>query len=345
MTAKKVLKGIKDNHHAGTDGAMSGTACSFADDTNRPADVKKDNNALYKREEVMSKLFNTENKKGLYLVLSACFLLVLAASVAAIDIPTGKTSDDYVKEAQSHVKIISAEETKALMDNNSNTVLLDIRAFDEFKEHGWIEGRTVLPHGMVIFKIRDIVPNKDVPIVVYCKKGKRSALVAYQIQQMGYENVRYLDGGILTWQRKGLPTVTSGVSRIAEQAVVPEGEMPTGKMPNDFVKEASGLVKGVSPFESNKLMESRNVFLLDIRSQQEIESQGIIDGALVMEHGKVIFNIKKKVHDANMPLLVICKQGGRSALIAQQLQEMGYNDVHHIEGGIVAWKEAGLPVK
>jgi rhodanese-related sulfurtransferase len=64
-----------------------------------------------------------------------------------------------------------------------------------------------------------------------------------------------------------------------------------------------------------------------------------------MEHGKVIFNIKKKVHDANSRLLVICKKGGRSALIAQQLEEMGYKDVHHIDGGIIAWKEAGLPVK
>jgi rhodanese-related sulfurtransferase len=64
-----------------------------------------------------------------------------------------------------------------------------------------------------------------------------------------------------------------------------------------------------------------------------------------MQHGKVIFNIKKKVHDANSPLLVICKKGKRSALIAQQLQEMGYKDVHYIKGSITAWKEAGLPVK
>jgi len=52
-----------------------------------------------------------------------------------------------------------------------------------------------------------------------------------------------------------------------------------------------------------------------------------------------------KVHDANSPLLVICKKGGRSALIAQQLQEMGYKDVHPIKGGIIGWKQAGLPVK
>ena len=293
----------------------------------------------------MKKLLTTLTKKSLCLVMSVSFVIALAASVSAIEIPKGKTGDDYVKEAKAHVKGIPAEEAKKLMDSTDNVVLLDIRSFAEFKKHGWIEGRTVLPHGMVMFKIRKIVPDKAVPIIVYCKKGKRSSLVTYQLQQMGYENVKYLEGGTLTWKRKGLPVVSSGISKIAEEAVVPEGDIPTGKSAADFVAEANKVVKAVSPSEAKQKMGAKDGVLLDIRSAQEIKSQGAIDGALVMEHGKVIFNIKKKVHDANSPILVICKKGGRSSLIAQQLQEMGYKDVHHIKGGIIAWKEAGLPVK
>lgn len=293
----------------------------------------------------MKKLLTTVTKKSLCLILSVSFVIALAASVSAIEIPKGKTGDDYVKEAKANVKGISAEEAKQLMDSTDNVVLLDIRSFAEFKKHGWIEGRTVLPHGMVMFNIRKIVPNKGVPIIVYCKKGKRSALIGYQLYQMGYENVKYLEGGMLTWKRKGLPAVSSGISKIAEEAVVPEGDIPTGKSAAAFVAEANKAVKAVSPSEAKQKMGAKDGVLLDIRSAQEIKSQGAIDGALVMEHGKVIFNIKKKVHDANSPILVICKKGGRSALIAQQLQEMGYKDVHHIKGGILAWKEAELPVK
>ena len=293
----------------------------------------------------MNKIVTAVTKKSLCLVLSVSFVIALAVSVSAIEIPKGKTGDDYVKVAKAHVKGISVEEAKKVMDSTDNAVLLDIRAFAEFKQHGWIEGRTVLPHGMVIFNIRKIVPNKNVPIIVYCKKGKRSALVAYQLQQMGYENVTYLEGGILTWKRKGLPAVSSGISKIAEKAAVPKGDMPTGKSAADFVAEANKMIKEISPFEAKQKMGIKDAFLLDIRSEQEMKSQGAIDGALVMEHGKVIFNIKKKVHDANSPLLVICKKGKRSALIAQQLQEMGYKDVRYIKGGIIAWKEAGLPVK
>jgi rhodanese-related sulfurtransferase len=293
----------------------------------------------------MKKLLTAVTKKSLCLILSVSLSIALAASVSAIEIPKGKTGDDYVKEAKAHVKGISAEEAKKLKDSTNNVVLLDIRSFAEFKQHGWIQGRTVLPHGMVIFNIREIVPNKNVPIIVYCKKGKRSALVAYQLQQMGYENVTYLEGGILAWKRKGLPAVSSGISKITEKAVVPKGAMPAGKSAADFVAEANKVVKAISTSEAKRKMDAKDAALLDIRTEQEIKFQGGIDGALVMEHGKVIFNIKKKVHDANSPLLIICKKGKRSALIAQQLQEMGYKDAHHIKGGIIAWKEAGLPVQ
>ncbi len=278
----------------------------------------------------------------LVMILSVSLILALSASVFAIEIPKGKTAEDFVNEAKAHIQGISPEETKKLMDGTDNVVLLDIRSFAEFKEHGWIPGRTVLPHGTVIFNITKIVPNNDVPIIVYCKKGKRSTLVAYQLKQIGYENAMWLDGGILGWIRKGLPVEKSGNSKIAEAPVVPKGKMPAGKSADDFVAEANRAVKAVSPSDAKQMMGAKDAVLLDIRSAQEIESQGAIDGALVMEHGKVVFNIKKKVHDANKTLLVICKKGSRSALVAQQLQEMGYKDVHRIKGGFIAWKEAGL---
>jgi len=293
----------------------------------------------------MIKVKNSVTKRCLCLFLSVGFIISLAVTVSAITIPTGKTGDDYVKEAKKHITGISTDEAKTLVDSNSGMVLLDIRSFQEFKTHGWIKGRTVLPHGMVVFKIRDIVPNKSAPVIVYCKKGKRSALVTYQLKQMGYENVKYMEGGIVSWKRKGFPVVSSGTSKIADKPVVPNGDMPAGKTADDFVAEANKVVKAISPSEAQGIIGKKGTTLLDIRSAQEIESQGAVGGALSMEHGKVIFNIKKKVHDADSPLLVICKKGGRSALIAQQLQEMGYKDVHHIKGGILAWKDAGLPLK
>lgn len=293
----------------------------------------------------MNRLFVNVRKRDLSVILGALFVVALLAAASAVEIPTGKTSDDFVAEAKAHVEGISPEQTKQLIDGGSGVVLLDIRTFEEFEEHGWIAGRTVLPHGMVIFKITEVVPDKAAPIIVYCKKGKRSTLVAYQLHQMGYENVKYLEGGILVWKRKRFPTESSGVSKIAEDAVVPRGDLPTGKSAADFVAEANKAVRALNPTEAKQRSEAPNAVILDIRTAEEIGSQGAIGGAMVMEHGKVIFNIKKKVHDANSPIVVVCEKGGRSALIAQQLQEIGYKDVHHVKGGIIAWKQAGLPLR
>ena len=198
----------------------------------------------------MKKQFIALTKKSFYLVLSAAFVISVAASASAVTIPTGKSGDDYVNEAKGHIKSISVDEAKKIMESTPNVVLLDIRSFEEFKEHGWIEGRTVLPHGMVIFKIKEIVPNKSVPIIVYCKKGKRSALVTYQLHQMGYVNVKYMEGGILTWKRKGFPAVSSGISKIAEKAVVYHNHQAGG---NFTVPGTASLLTGTYPWTHRAL--------------------------------------------------------------------------------------------
>ena len=93
----------------------------------------------------MKNLPNTVTRGSLCLMLSVAFIVTLVASVSAVEIPNGKTGDDYVKEAKAHVEGISAEGAKKLKDNNHNVVFLDIRSFAEFKEHGWIKGNRTAP--------------------------------------------------------------------------------------------------------------------------------------------------------------------------------------------------------
>ncbi len=48
--------------------------------------------------------------------------------------------------------------------------------------------------------------------------------------------------------------------------------------------------------------------------------------------------------DPNRRIILHCASGGRSALAADTLQQMGYTNVAHLDGGIKAWSEAGQPV-
>lgn len=49
--------------------------------------------------------------------------------------------------------------------------------------------------------------------------------------------------------------------------------------------------------------------------------------------------------DPNRRIIVHCASGGRSALSADLLQQLGYSSVAHLDGGLVAWKAAGQPVE
>jgi rhodanese-related sulfurtransferase len=49
--------------------------------------------------------------------------------------------------------------------------------------------------------------------------------------------------------------------------------------------------------------------------------------------------------DPGKRVILHCASGGRSALAARTLRELGYGDVAHLDGGITAWAEEGMPVE
>lgn len=112
------------------------------------------------------------------------------------------TYKDFVKDALARVPEITCE---ALSNQAADRrVLLDIREADEIKG-GVLPGATLLPRGLVEKHVHEHVPNRDVPVYVYCATGNRSALVADVMLKMGYRKVHNLQGGIERWRHLGLP--------------------------------------------------------------------------------------------------------------------------------------------
>lgn len=109
-----------------------------------------------------------------------------------------------IEEALSQTTQITPEELYVI---DPELILIDVREPEEFAS-GYINAHTVLtiPRGklefMAIEKIAAIYGDA-VPIVTYCLKGPRGALAAYQLQKMGFTNVKNLEGGILGWLKKG----------------------------------------------------------------------------------------------------------------------------------------------
>lgn len=93
---------------------------------------------------------------------------------------------------------ITAEEAKALMENESGYVIIDARTESEFAE-GHIEGAILIPEYEIASRAEGIIPDKDTLILVYCRSGRRSKIASEALVRLGYTNVKEF-GGIIDWQ-------------------------------------------------------------------------------------------------------------------------------------------------
>ena len=84
--------------------------------------------------------------------------------------------------------------------------------------------------------------------------------------------------------------------------------------------------------------------LVDVREESEWAA-GHAAGAIHLSKGIIERDIEKAVPDKATKLVLYCGGGFRSALVADNLNKMGYTDVISLDGGWKAWKEAGLKIE
>ncbi len=89
-----------------------------------------------------------------------------------------------------------------------DVVLIDTREPHEFQE-AHIEGGRLVPPGLLGDEIASAAPDKAARTILYCRSGSRSAKAAEQMQELGYEDVASMAGGIIAWQEQGMPVVAA----------------------------------------------------------------------------------------------------------------------------------------
>jgi rhodanese-related sulfurtransferase len=138
-------------------------------------------------------------KKSLVVFFVLLFTLSLSSYCLAY-----MTEKDFVKEAKETITEISVADAKAAMDAGKVDVILDCRTAKEFKK-GHLPKAMNLQRGLLEFKATKKIANKAALIVVYCKSGGRSSLSTKTLGQMGYTNVKSMDGGWKAWVKAGYP--------------------------------------------------------------------------------------------------------------------------------------------
>ena len=117
-----------------------------------------------------------------------------------------------------------------------------------------------------------------------------------------------------------------------------------------LIAAANAVVPSIEQEEAAELMAEADALVVDVRDVPELQVSGKIQGALHVPRGMLEFKADpdSPYHDPafrkDRPVIVYCAAGGRAALAAKALQDLGFMDVHNL-GGFKDWVESGGAVE
>jgi rhodanese-related sulfurtransferase len=112
----------------------------------------------------------------------------------------------------------------------------------------------------------------------------------------------------------------------------------------EFEKLVSDVKKNIKEISVAETLDhiQKGAHLIDVREDNEW-NEGHAKGATHLGRGIIERDIVSKFPEKTAELILYCGGGFRSALSAENLQKMGYTNVHSMAGGWKAWKDSGAP--
>jgi molybdopterin/thiamine biosynthesis adenylyltransferase/rhodanese-related sulfurtransferase len=129
--------------------------------------------------------------------------------------------------AEQGITVVDVERARELLAGGDPPVLVDTREPAEWSQ-GHLEGATLVPPASVQERIASVAPDRDRPVLIYCRSGVRSLRAAQQLKALGYAEPINVDGGIIAWEAAGYPTIMDStlerdqVRRYSRHLLIPE---------------------------------------------------------------------------------------------------------------------------
>jgi molybdopterin/thiamine biosynthesis adenylyltransferase/rhodanese-related sulfurtransferase len=111
---------------------------------------------------------------------------------------------EFIRQVKREIKEIDPSDVQPLVGNG--VAIIDVRETEETTS-GLLPGAKHVPRGFLETRIEGAVPDRSQRVVVYCAGGTRSALAARTLNELGYENVESMIGGITLWKDRGYKVV------------------------------------------------------------------------------------------------------------------------------------------
>lgn len=132
------------------------------------------------------------------LIISILLIAIIASTIYIISGSSNNSSQNIIK--------VNAATFNQLVQNPDFTIL-DIRTEEEFRSGTILSSINVDYYKSESFKSELNKLDKSKKYLVYCRSGNRSAKAIEIMKSLGFTDVTELDGGIISWQAAGLPTI------------------------------------------------------------------------------------------------------------------------------------------
>jgi|TARA_B100001063_G_C16425934_1_gene386476 rhodanese-related sulfurtransferase len=121
----------------------------------------------------------------------------------------------------------------------------------------------------------------------------------------------------------------------------------------ELLQQANAEIKSITALELHEEKNNKDLVIIDVRSKEIIQSEGVIEGSINVPRGMLEFHADQRddnpfrVPEINTEkkIVLYCGVGGQSALSTKTLQDMGFDNVYNLTGGANGWVEAGFNLK
>ncbi|HEX9477379.1 MAG TPA: rhodanese-like domain-containing protein [Methylomirabilota bacterium] len=210
--------------------------------------------------------------------------------------------------------------------DRENVSMLDVRTREEY-EAGHVPGSIWAPGGQAVQATDEYVAVRGGWLVLICDGFGRSIMTAGWLKRMGFPHVAVLEGGVPAWERSGRPLETG------QPAPVPFG-----------YEAAQRVVERVAPGPLGPSGPLGHDVVVSV-DPSDVYQRGHLPGAVWIGRGRLELAIAQAAPDPARPVLLTCADGVQSTLAAATLRRMGYATARVLDGGVAAWRAAGLPVE
>ena len=243
-----------------------------------------------------------------------------------------------VVEHQEETPNISAAELSGLIKSGADLVVLDSRPYDEYHRMNIPTGIDT-PGAELAYRVHDLAPSPETVVVVNCAGRTRSIIGAQSLINAGIPNrVVALRNGTMGWELEGFECEHGSDRRAPEPSE--QGLIAANQVAQRVARRFGVKHIDMAALDEWRTDDSRSLYLLDVRSSEEFEA-GHLASSVSAPGGQLVQGTDQFVGTLAARLVLIDDNGVRATMTASWLNQMGWNQVSVLDGGLQGPLETG----